>query len=269
VTEVNQDVAGVAVEIGGMPILLRTSDASFREMLERRYRGFIRGSQDVRFTFDIEVRPPDWSTPDDDIEVRAENGRWLLRRGDFRAEWDPQAAHGTIRQATNPFAIDSVLRIVHTLILADEGGFLLHAASAIRNGRAFVFAGVSGAGKTTISRLAPPDVTLLSDEISYVRRADSGYSACGTPFSGELAKSGENTAAPLAALFFLNQGPHNRVDQVEPREAVRRLLRNVLFFSDDARLVRRVFQSAFGFVERVTVRQLTFVPDQRVWEMIR
>ena len=63
-----------------------------------------------------------------------------------------------------------MLRIVHTLVLARQGGFLLHSASAIRNGKAFLFAGVSEAGKTTISRLAPPDATLLTDEISYVRK---------------------------------------------------------------------------------------------------
>ncbi len=93
-----------------------------------------------------------------------------MRRGDFRAHWDPSAGRGHIRQSANPYSIDSVLRIVHTLILAREGGFLLHSAGAIRNGRAFLFSGVSGAGKTTISRLAPPDVTLLTDEVSYIRR---------------------------------------------------------------------------------------------------
>jgi ABC-type multidrug transport system ATPase subunit len=63
-----------------------------------------------------------------------------------------------IEQTINPFSLDSVLRILHTLLLAREGGFLLHASSAIRNGSAFLFSGVSGAGKTTMARLAPPDV---------------------------------------------------------------------------------------------------------------
>ena len=75
---------------------------------------------------------------------------------------------GSIRQSANPYSIDSVLRIVHTLLLARAGRFSLHASSAVRNGRAFLFAGVSGAGKTTIARLAPPDAMLLTDEISYV-----------------------------------------------------------------------------------------------------
>ena len=164
---------------------------------------------------------------------------------------------------------NAVLRIVHSLILARQGGFLIHAASAIRNGKAFLFSGVSGAGKTTISRLAPPDAILLTDEISYVRRQGNGYLACGTPFAGELARVGENQSAPLGALFLLEKGPENRIEPIGATEAVQRLLRNVLFFADDAELVELVFQAACEFASLVPIRRLIFVPDQRVWDIIR
>ncbi|MGA9811278.1 MAG: hypothetical protein WBQ64_00795, partial [Terriglobales bacterium] len=138
-------------------------------------------------------------------------------------------------------------------------------------GRAFLFSGVSGAGKTTISRLAPPDVTLLTDEVSYVRRSDldGGYRACGTPFAGELARVGENCSAPLESLFFLKQGPKNKIEPMAKPESIRRLMRNILFFAGDAELVENVFQSACEFVERVPVQRLTFTPDCRVWGLIR
>jgi hypothetical protein len=173
--------------------------------------------------------------------------------------------------------LDSVLRILHSLILADRGGFLLHAASAICNGRAFLFSGISGAGKTTITRLAPPDVTLLTDEISYSRPAaeagnpkeSSSYQAFGTPFAGELARSGENTSAPIAALFFLEQGPENRIDELSSAEAVRRLMRNILFFAEDPRLVNQLLSTACDFVAKVPIRCLTFYPDSKVWDLIR
>ena len=159
------------------------------------------------------------------------------------------------------------------VVLARRGGFLLHSASAIRNGRAFLFAGVSGAGKTTISRLAPPDATLLTDEISYVRKLDvpgqdQEYVAFGTPFTGELAKLGENTSAPVAALYLLAQGPKNRIDPVGEADAGRELLANMLFFAEDQEMVHWAFQAACDFVRRVPVYRLTFVPDTRVWEMI-
>jgi hypothetical protein len=164
------------------------------------------------------------------------------------------------------------LRILHSLILAGRGGFLLHAASAICDGRAYLFSGVSGAGKTTITRLAPPNVTLLTDEVSYVRPAadaSSPYSAFGTPFAGELARPGENCSAPVAAIFFLEKGPRHHIDELPSTEAVQRLMRNILFFAEDPVLVDKVFAAACDFITRVPVRRLTFYPDASVWDEVR
>jgi len=257
----------IAVEIGGLPVLLRTADPAFLDVLRSRYAGFFESASAPRFEFDIDLVEPRPSTGED-IQVHLQNGSWRLSRGDFCAQWDPEQRKGQIRQSANPYSVDCVLRILHSLMLAGEGGFLLHAASAIRDGKAFLFSGVSGAGKTTISRLAPSDVTLLTDEISYVRRDAHGYVAWGTPFAGELARLGENCSAPLAALYFLNKGPENRMDPIPASDAVRLLLRNILFFAEDPDLVAHLFRSAFEFVERVPVRQLTFFPDARVWDLI-
>jgi hypothetical protein len=259
----------ISIEIGGMAIALRTDDASFQRLIKNRYAGFVGSSPNSHSEFDIDLyEPSDPTSADEDLEVRTEAGEWLLRRGDFRARWNPKTGHGHVRQSCSPYAIDCVLRIVHSLILAREGGFLVHAASAIRNGKAFIFSGVSGAGKTTISRLAPPDATLLTDEISYVRREGNRYMACGTPFAGELARVGENCSAPLSALFFLEKGPQNRIEPISPTEAIQRLMRSILFFADDAELVKLVFQSACEFATLVPMHRLVFVPDQRVWDII-
>ena len=160
-----------SVVIGGLPIDIESADSEFIAMLERRYAGFVAKPAAAGIRLDVEVVAATGDRADEDLEVRFANGRWSINRGDFRAQWDPVSMRGCVRQGAYPYAIDSVMRIVHSLMLAERGGFLVHSASAVRNGRAFLFSGVSGAGKTTISRLAPPDVTLLTDEISYVRRA--------------------------------------------------------------------------------------------------
>jgi hypothetical protein len=260
----------VAVEIGGVPILLRTQDLPFRDMLTARYRDFLCPGSRPRFEFDVLLVVPDSAMEsDEDVSVSMQDGRWSLRRGDFRAEWDPRSGHGIIRQSANPYSIDTVLRIVHTLILARDAGFLLHAASAVRGQKAFLFSGVSGAGKTTISSLAPADVTLLTDEISYIRQVSGQYRAFGTPFAGELARPGENCHAPISTLFFLEKGPSNRRIPMAKPEAVRRLMRNILFFAEDPALVDQVFRTACHFVESVSVEALVFVPDAGVWELIK
>ena len=263
------DRLSLVIKVGGMPVRVNTSEPAFLSMLQDRYAGFVEeSSEDAAIDFDVDLTNPKFADPDADVRVTQHSGRWSLERGDFFAEWEPSSRTGRIRQSANPYSIDAVLRIVHTIVLAREGGFLAHSASAIRNGKAFLFAGVSGAGKTTISRLAPPAATLLTDEISYVRKNANGYTAFGTPFTGELAKLGENVSAPISALYLLAQGPENRIDPLPAAEAARGLLANILFFAEDQELVRMVFDTAFEFASRVPVLRLTFMPDARVWELI-
>lgn len=260
----------VMIEIGGMPVLVNTTDPNFLGMLQDRYAGYVvTSAADAEIEFDVELATLTDPPPDAEVRVSQQAGRWTLTRGDFRAEWEPAKRRGWIRLRPTPYSIDAVLRIVHTLVLARQGGFLLHAASAIRNGKAFLFAGASEAGKTTISRVAPPDVTLLTDEMSYIRPQGGGYIAYGTPFTGELAKLGENVSAPIAALYLLAKGHENRIDQVLPGEATRSLLANVLFFAKEEELVQATFHTAFEFAKRVPVSRLTFFPDAKVWELIR
>lgn len=266
-------VRAVLIEIGGMPIAVHTDSPEFVQMLWNRYGGFVNPGAEPVFDLDVEIVPPGRPAsaidPDGELNVSCKGDRWVLERGDFHAELDPALRRGRIRQTASPYAIDAAFRILHSLLLARQGGLLVHAASAVRNGRAFLFAGVSGAGKTTISRLAPAGVTLLSDEISYLRRDGDGYIAFGTPFAGELGLPGENVRAPVAAVYLLAQGPENRIEAVSGAEATRALLQCVLFFAHDAELIGQVFDSACDLVQRVPVQRLTFVPDASAWEAVQ
>ena len=262
--------SSVAIRVGGITIDLHTRDAEFRALLRQRYGHFVTSSDSPDFEFELQLAQPFGDERlDDDVRVWSDAGTWFFQRGDFHAEWNQQARRGKMRHLPNPYSVDAVLRIVHTLLLAQSGGFLLHASSAIRNGRAFLFSGVSGAGKTTIACLAPAGVTLLTDEISYVCRQPHAYYAHGTPFAGELGILGANDHAPIAAVYLLEKGAGNRIEPVATADAVRALLRNTLFFAHDQALVGALFNSACRFLDCVPVRRLTFVPDARVWELIQ
>ena len=262
-------VNGTNIVIGGTAIRLLADDPGFVQILRQRFGNFMTAAAPAPIEFTVELIEPVEVSEDVELEVRRDNGQWILDRGDFRAVYDPAARTGTIRQSANPFSIDSVIRIVHSLVLAEESGFLLHSASALHNGRAFIFAGPSGAGKTTISRLAPADVSLLTDEVSYIRKSDEGrFMAWGTPFAGELGIPGKNERAPVESLFFLEHAAHNRIEKLPPQEALRCLMRDILFFALDPVLVARVFDTASEFLASVDVFRLQFLPDQRVWEMI-
>ncbi len=260
--------AHLTVAIGGLLISIHSDNREFIAMLEQRYGNFVRQTQaGIRLEVEI-VEPRAVGDPEEDLHVNFESGCWMMRRGDFLACWDPASGRGAVRQSAYPYAIDSVMRIIHSLMLARSGGFLLHAASAMCGGHAVLLSGVSGAGKTTIARLAPPEVTLLSDEISYVRRGANGYMAFGTPFAGELGVSGEDVSAPLSALYFLAKAPHNQLRPIAPAAAARMLLRNILFFAADPILVQELFRSACQFAARVPAHELCFRPDAEVWRLI-
>jgi len=259
----------VVIKIGGIPIALKTSDSEFIQILHTRFSDYFSSDKAHEYVFDVDlVVPPGLFDVDADAEVWVEDGEWRMRRGDFHASWNPATRQGKILQARNPYSIDSVLRIVHSLVLARNNGFLLHASSGVRNGRAYMFSGLSEAGKTTMASLAPPDVDLLTDEASYVRKVDGAYLAYGTPFAGEFGRQGKNIAAPIAAVYLLEKAAENRIDPVPPADAIRRLMRNVLFFAHDPALVQLVFENVCAFVAEVPILQLSFFPDQRVWELI-
>ncbi len=263
----------VTIEIGGLPIEVQTTDAEFERILKGRYGDYIKtGTASPgtasRFALRVQLTNQQSADPDADAEVWLEGREWKMVRGDFRASWNPAERRGQVFQTANLYSIDSVLRIVHTLMLAPEGGFLLHASSVVRNGKAFLFSGVSEAGKTTMARLAPPDVAVLTDEASYVRKVDGRYFAYGTPFAGELGTPGKNISAPIAALYLLRKAADNRIEEIDPADAIQRLLRNILFFAHQPDLVRQVFDAACAFVAMVPVFELSFFPDQRVWELI-
>jgi hypothetical protein len=69
-------------------------------------------------------------------------------------------------------------------------------------------------------------------------------------------------------VYLLHKAAENKIESVNPAEAIRRLMRNILFFAHDPELVRLVFESACAFVAAVPVYRLSFFPDERVWDLI-
>jgi len=259
----------LTIEIGSLPVRLHSGDDAFLAALAARYSNFLRPESSPALEFDLEAAEPEPQSADEALDVRCEENVWQLARNDFRASFDLGTGRGRVAFVPNPYAVDTLLRVVHSLLLAPAQGLLLHASGGIRRGRGFLFSGVSGAGKTTMARLAPPDVRLLTDEISYLRRTDGGFRVFGTPFSGELGIQGENVSAPLAAIYLLEHGTENRMTLVQESEAARKLMRNTLFFARESQLVDGVFSTVCELADQVPVFRLEFVPQPRVWELIQ
>src|SRR5439155_7234693 len=136
------------------------------------------------------------------------DGRYHFERSDFTAALD--LARGTLEVVARPaeYTVEAALRLAVSLALPRRGGLLLHSSGVVERGRGFLFAGRSGAGKTTAVRLLAPR-TPLGDDLIAILPDGAGFAARATPFAGEYGPVAPRDA-PLARILFLEQAPEHR-----------------------------------------------------------
>ena len=123
---------------------------------------------------------------------------------------------------------ENFLRILTAYALLARNGLLLHSAAIVLDGCVHVFLGRSGAGKTTLSRLAlAGGVAVLSDDANVLLKAPGGgYAAGAVPFAGELGQLTQQAVGPfpVAGLFWLEKAARNQVLDMNPALQVARLM---------------------------------------------
>lgn len=102
-------------------------------------------------------------------------------------------------------------------------GLMLHASAAALGGRAYLFSGPCGRGKSTHTRLWQQTfgdaVQVFNDDKPALRRLDGRWYAYGTPWCG---KDGINLNQkwPLGGICFLEQAQENRIRRLSAAEAL-------------------------------------------------
>ena len=188
-----------------------------------------------------------------------------------------EETNGAPKQAVaNPmsYPLDQLLLMNH---LAPLGGVIVHAAGAVIGSKALVFAGASGAGKSTISQLLAGGGlgdSLLSDDRVILRLDQEGRSASseeasrritawGTPWAGD-AQVARNASAPLGAVLFLAKGDKEELVAMEAASALRRLLPMVSAPWYDAELFPAVLDTCSQIVMACPCYELRFRPTAEV-----
>lgn len=263
----SNDRSSLALSIGGESFLVRCSSPSLLELLRQRYEKFLSQAPEHGWQLEVALAAAG-ERFGPELTVEARGGAWWMERGEFRGQVDPLRRRGFLVQSHQVYSFDTFLRILLSLHLVRNGGLVIHAASVVRNGGGYLFAGRSGAGKSTIARQGGSRGAVLSDEISLVRPSADGYLVYGTPFWGELAGSGENIAARLVQVCVLEQCPENRLEPLARTEALRALLPCVLFFARDAENTRSVFQAVEKLVTSAPVARLCFRPTEEFWSLL-
>lgn len=117
------------------------------------------------------------------------------------------------------------------LQLMRYNGIMLHASAVAVDGKAYLFSGPSGTGKSTHTRLwqqAFGDrAQVFNDDKPALRRMDGKWYAYGTPWCGKDGIN-LNMRVPLAGICFLKQAKENSIARLTKKEAVYRVFSQTL-----------------------------------------
>ena len=246
-----------SLEIGRIPVALYFSGPELRAAALARYAAFAQ-TREGALPIHLDPAPLAAGGP-------APSASFQYALGGARLWLNGAAAH--FSGVRNEYELDSLLRILLSWLLLPRQGFLLHAATVLRNGRTCVFTGRSGAGKSTVASLAPRG-SVLTDEISLLRREANAWRAHGTPFWGEFRAAGSNSSAPVAGIYVLAKARENAVQPLPPLDALRALLPNVLFFSSDRAANASLLDLLVGAVTQIPCFELRFRRDASFWEAL-
>jgi hypothetical protein len=240
--------------VGGLSLRLSSKDTALLSAATRRYDGFS-ATQQERFPILIDPRP----------SPHAVESVFACDFEGARVEANDHSAQFT--GVRHEYALDSLLRMLLSWALLREEGFLLHAATVMRNGRAYVFFGRSGAGKSTVASLSPAD-SVMTDEISLLKRVNGEWRAFGTPFWGEFRADGANRSAPVAGMYRLLQSPNDGIETLGRADLLKALLPCVLFFSTRVGDHDRLLEILTAASREVTGYTLEFRKARTFWEVL-
>ncbi len=208
---------------------------------------------------------------DDDmprIEMYQKDGEWLFRisvsrEGEvvstMRCSADWSEVHLTMHDAYVRFAIDNAAMLVFAFRTTGVKTLLFHSSVTMRQGKAYMFLGHSGTGKSTHSRQwlqAFDDTELMNDDNPAVRLLEDGsVRVYGTPWSGKTPCY-KNISAPLGALVQLEQAPHNSIHRLRLTQAYPYILASVSGLKILPDMMDRLYESIAQLLEIIPVYKL-------------
>lgn len=207
------------------------------------------------------------------IEMYRRENRWMFCVSMFReseivstmvcsADWREVELYMQSRYAR--FAIDNTAMLVYAFASVGMKTLLFHSSVTVREGRAYMFLGHSGTGKSTHSqqwKAAFPDATLLNDDNPVVRiLPDNTVRVYGSPWSGKTPCY-KAESAPLQALVQLAQAPENKIHLLKMTQAYPYILASVSGLKVLPEMMDAIYESIALLLELTPVYKLECLPN--------
>lgn len=207
---------------------------------------------DVPAADGLDLRCQDYITDDEsgaDIIIRTD----LYRRERYDERFSDKAI--AYMEAAYQFCLE----------LVNYNGFYLHSSAIVKDGKAYLFSGPSGVGKSTHTRFwqsifGEENARVINDDKPALRRIDDQWIAYGTPWCGKDGIN-INDKAPIAGVCFLKQAEKNSIRRMGKFEAMQRILGQTIYKFQDAEQLDKLLKSLEDFLDKIPVYELENVPE--------
>lgn len=160
--------------------------------------------------------------------------------------------------------LSSMLRIMFSMSAIYHRAFSIHASAVVKDGKAYLFTGKSGTGKSTHSSLwirHIPGCILLNDDDPMIRLEDGEAIAYGTPWSGKTPCY-RNERYGTGGIVRLFQATHNRFIRKHDVEAFSCMLPGCSVIDTDRELFDTLCDTLAEVAGKVQAGILECRPDR-------
>ncbi len=258
----------IHTRIGEHTIRIESDSAKMLTMFGRNYRilAFADGSPDISVRIEEGYGV---SFKDYQVEIVREPEKVCFRRADYLIAADLSFKRATISVHDDLALKHALINLYSSYIVHHDWGLLIHSSCVEDEGKAHLFAGHSGAGKSTAAKLSFPR-ELLSDEATIVRITSGEAAVFNSPFRSELEAKAEvkGWGRPLASIQILNQSLDNQRTRLAKSDGLLRMMDKVFYWPHSPQEAGKILVLLKGLAAAVPIYELHFQKNNSFWELI-
>lgn len=154
-------------------------------------------------------------------------------------------------------------------LLNRKKALTLHASYINYQGKAILFSGISGIGKTTQAKLWETyrNAEIINGDRALIQKKDRRFYAHGISYAG-TSKICQNVSLPLETIIVLKKAKENKIFQMRGKDSLRALLLQCSFCETNSEDVRAVIAVLTELLNEVPVYMLECTADQKAVETL-